>query len=338
MEAPQDGRPAASLLAAYLCPPVSENSHRRHQLSTAILHPGIGFPNSNTPTGLDVCLYDDGRGSRSTGKERDSETTLGLDYFGARYYGNAIGRFTRPDPAKIDLKHLTNPQKWNKYAYTINNPLRYFDPDGFEEIDVQLRSFIQQRTVSNPAGRHFSGDNRGFTSAQNVSSRTSITVRIETDPKIRPGNPIISVTQPGMAGTTHEVDANGNPINQKTATAGLPTVTGGRDANGNATLGFSQDTKNPLEPQAVTPGISADLNVTVGQNGSWADITGSMSLSPSFEMNFGSTTNVPLNSELTGAAFGLGLILPNVPFNQSVLLPPQPPPPPSCANQNGHCQ
>src|SRR5947208_2744471 len=29
---------------------------------------------------------------RSTGKERDAET--GLDYFGARYYGSKIGRFT----------------------------------------------------------------------------------------------------------------------------------------------------------------------------------------------------------------------------------------------------
>lgn len=31
-----------------------------------------------------------------TGKERDSES--GLDYFGAKYYGSALGRFTSPDP------------------------------------------------------------------------------------------------------------------------------------------------------------------------------------------------------------------------------------------------
>ena len=30
-----------------------------------------------------------------TGKERDQET--GLDYFGARYYGSALGRFTSPE-------------------------------------------------------------------------------------------------------------------------------------------------------------------------------------------------------------------------------------------------
>jgi RHS repeat-associated protein len=31
-----------------------------------------------------------------TGKERDGET--GLDYFGARYYASAQGRFTSADP------------------------------------------------------------------------------------------------------------------------------------------------------------------------------------------------------------------------------------------------
>jgi hypothetical protein len=120
-----------------------------------------------------------------------------------------VGRWATPDPAKVNLKHLLNPQKWNKYAYTINNPLRYFDPDGQEEIEVQLRAFIPQKTVSDPLGHTFAGDNRGFTSSQNVTSRTSITVRIETDSSIIPGNPIISVTQPGTAGQTQQLDKNG---------------------------------------------------------------------------------------------------------------------------------
>ena len=35
-----------------------------------------------------------------SGKERDQET--GLDYFGARYYSGALGRFTSPDEPLID--------------------------------------------------------------------------------------------------------------------------------------------------------------------------------------------------------------------------------------------
>ena len=63
-----------------------------------------------------------------TGKERDDES--GLDYFGARYYGNAMGRFTSADPKRVTLRHLLNPQKLNQYAYGLNNPLRFIDPTG----------------------------------------------------------------------------------------------------------------------------------------------------------------------------------------------------------------
>src|SRR6185312_6923405 len=60
-----------------------------------------------------------------TGKERDQET--GLDYFGARYYGSALGRFTSPDPLGGSL---LDPQTLNKYAYVRNNPLALTDPTG----------------------------------------------------------------------------------------------------------------------------------------------------------------------------------------------------------------
>jgi RHS repeat-associated protein len=65
---------------------------------------------------------------RFTGKERDTET--GLDYFAARYYGSRVGRFTTTDPACITQENLVDPQRWNKYAYGRNNPLRFNDPDG----------------------------------------------------------------------------------------------------------------------------------------------------------------------------------------------------------------
>src|SRR5437879_1065109 len=82
--------------------------------------------------------------AESTGKERDGET--GLDFFGARYFSGAQGRFTSPDPynlpfelskardederTKLRDRHISNPQVWNRYAYTLNNPLRYVDPKG----------------------------------------------------------------------------------------------------------------------------------------------------------------------------------------------------------------
>ncbi len=69
-----------------------------------------------------------------TGKERDTES--GLDYFGARYYGSALGRFSSPDPAGIFVADLSNPQSWNLYGYVWNNPLGNLDPTGLSCVNL----------------------------------------------------------------------------------------------------------------------------------------------------------------------------------------------------------
>ena len=65
--------------------------------------------------------------SKFTGKERDPES--GLDYFGARYYGSALGRFTSTDPSRLSA-FIDSPQSWNMYAYSYNNPLSFVDKNG----------------------------------------------------------------------------------------------------------------------------------------------------------------------------------------------------------------
>ena len=72
-----------------------------------------------------------------TGKERDSET--GLDYFGARYYGNWLGRFITPDwnatPVPVPYADLTDPQTLNQYSYVRNIPTSKADVDGQDPPD-----------------------------------------------------------------------------------------------------------------------------------------------------------------------------------------------------------
>ena len=74
-----------------------------------------------------------------TGKERDAELASsamagGLDYFGARYFSAAQGRFTSPDEPFAD-QHPEDPQSWNMYGYVRNNPIKNTDPDGRDCTD-----------------------------------------------------------------------------------------------------------------------------------------------------------------------------------------------------------
>lgn len=68
----------------------------------------------------------DGQRKQFTQKERDVET--GLDYFGARYYSSAQGRFTGAD--NIVYSKTVDPQTFNQYAYCRNGPLSRIDVDG----------------------------------------------------------------------------------------------------------------------------------------------------------------------------------------------------------------
>ncbi len=71
-----------------------------------------------------------------TGKERDSES--GLDYFGARHYGNPFGRFVQADAPFAD-QDSDDPQSWNLYTYVRNNPLQYIDPNGRGAVAIVIK-------------------------------------------------------------------------------------------------------------------------------------------------------------------------------------------------------
>ena len=84
------------------------------------------------PFGTEASPPGDASHYKFSGKERDSES--GNDYFGARYYSSAMGRFMTPDwSAKaepVPYAKLDNPQSLNLYEYALNNPLSGVDKDG----------------------------------------------------------------------------------------------------------------------------------------------------------------------------------------------------------------
>ncbi len=91
-----------------------------------------------------------------TGKERDSESAL--DYFGARYYGSALGRFLTVDfggpmlsPDPVPWADLDSPQSLNLYSYVRSNPTSLDDPDGHDCV-VQSRTGTNTENVSVSSG------------------------------------------------------------------------------------------------------------------------------------------------------------------------------------------
>jgi len=114
------------------CSRLAENSRLGFQPVASTSQWGSGFSISSSTLGLSASLYDGRVRPRSTGKERDSES--GNDYFGARYYSSAMGRFMSPDwSAKVTpvpYANLGDPQSLNLYAYARNNPLIHIDANG----------------------------------------------------------------------------------------------------------------------------------------------------------------------------------------------------------------
>jgi len=79
-----------------------------------------------------------------TGYEHDNET--GLDFAQARYFASVQGRFTSTDPL-LSSGRPDNPQTWNRYSYSLNNPLLYVDPSGMFVFARDLSDEDKQKII-----------------------------------------------------------------------------------------------------------------------------------------------------------------------------------------------
>jgi RHS repeat-associated protein len=96
-------------------------------------------------------VNNDSNDYKFTGKERDIET--GLDYFGARYYSNGLGRWVSADwsatPAPVPYANFGDPQSLNLYGFVGGNPASKADPDGHQSnvmctVSCNISSMQQQ--------------------------------------------------------------------------------------------------------------------------------------------------------------------------------------------------
>jgi type IV pilus assembly protein PilP len=100
-----------------------------------VVNPNL--PNDvSSSSGADVTAY------KFTGKELDDR--VGLYYYGARYYDPLLGRFITPD--YVIPGGGLDPQGYNRYAYVLNNPMKYVDPDGRAPGGTQVVRFLSAKT------------------------------------------------------------------------------------------------------------------------------------------------------------------------------------------------
>jgi RHS repeat-associated protein len=89
------------------------------------------------PFGEEATAFNqDSERMKFTGHERDLGNPGGagddLDYMHARHCSPLTGRFLSVDP--IQIGRLGQPQRLNRYSYSLNNPLKYVDPTGRDSL------------------------------------------------------------------------------------------------------------------------------------------------------------------------------------------------------------
>jgi len=183
-----------------------------------------------------------------TGKPKDIES--GLTFFGARYYSDQLCRWPSPDPymPSADVKL---PQSWNRYSFTLNNPLRFIDTNGLDWSDLSA----EQRRVFQSYVDQYNKDNKSTMSAEEVygtlnesqmSTFESVTYALEhTQLYDRQGNSL------------------GTALQQVQGVTGIAGETAG--GSGDKQFRIYADLKaGAIEAFAATPGFEKSPNALFG--------------------------------------------------------------------------
>jgi RHS repeat-associated protein len=146
--------------------------------------------------------YPSGNTNKWTFTSYERDAVSGDDYAQARRYQYAYGRFSSPDPV---AGNVANPQSWNRYGYTQNDPIDLSDPMG-----MMLCHCVQW----NPGG----GDsNLSFLTEGNISGADGSLDALNTAEGIASGTLSWLTIQTGwQTGSTQSTiswtDENGNVV------------------------------------------------------------------------------------------------------------------------------
>lgn len=281
-----------------------------------------------------------------SGKERDGESSL--DYFGARYFSSALGRWMSPDWAEkvepVPYVKLDDPKTLNLYSHVQNNPSSRFDNDGHATIEIRYT------TLGHVAG--ISWNHAYLVVTDTNGARTYF----------RAGP---SAGAAGFSRSSGPSQSSGQ----------LSGASGGKSSQSSGSGSSGSDSSNSSSPGSAGGAAGDPFGQLVGMHGSYVPGTIDYETNPAASTTLLSNdvpasgyikqlteyeqsvngSDIPYNPLSTnsnayavGAANALGLPVPAPPVNapgSSTKLPvtPTPPPPPSpppppCATQSGGCQ
>jgi RHS repeat-associated protein len=192
-----------------------------------------------------------------------------LDYMHARYYDGAVGRFLAVDPELHADRAVRLPQKWNRYAYALNNPILNIDPDGRDEeiaanSNVEAIKTYLTELVRRPGG---------LAQFMAVVNDHNFKHRMTTGPLTAPAEIALAVQQRGKIDATFgETVPTGKVQQSSTGAPGQYVVTGAittfdpnaisrlhPDPSGTTTAAHEYDHVNALQTGGVAAAHAGDV-------------------------------------------------------------------------------
>jgi RHS repeat-associated protein len=221
----------------------------------------------------------------------------GITWFPERNYASVQGRWLSPDPAGMKAANLNNPQSWNRYAYALNNPLRYTDPLG-------LYCFYggpgdTPKNDSDPTDYDFSATGPGDCGEGGQWIDTSTVVNVNSDgtegPTFEDGQQIFPETVPFQPTFGNCVKSGTDYFSLQ---HGLQAISGGSMGNSWAASAFL--------------GSSVSSAITLGQYG--MNFIAPSPNAPTGAQTFSSTAGEALSDAAGPAASRLASSMPNLAF------------------------